>query len=137
MATERVATEKRVLTPTIGRLLFGLMLQQNDIEHWLDRKIANGKEDQAVSVNDWLIGQALSVYGAVREASFLLAKRCETEVAMAIENATALLKQVIDHLKYNEQDLEEARELYVRLMEFESDLILTVARCTGIQLFEG
>jgi len=137
VATERVATEKRVLTPTIGRLLFGLMLQQNDIEHWLDRKIANGKEDQAVSVNDWLIGQALSVYGAVREASFLLAKRCETEVAMAIENATALLKQVIDHLKYNEQDLEEARELYVRLMEFESDLILTVARCTGIQLFEG
>ena len=137
MTTERVATEHRVLTPTIGRLFFGLTLQQNDIETWLERKITDGKEDQAVSVNVWLIGEALSVYGAVREASFLLAKRCETEVAMAIDNATALLKQVIDHLKHNEQDLEEARELYVRLMELESDVILKVARCTGISLFEG
>jgi len=133
----KVATEQRVLTPTIGRLMFGLTLRQYDIEHWLDRKVANGKEDQAVSVNNWLIGEALSVYGAVREASFLLAKRCEGEVATAIDNATALLKQVIDHLQHNEQDVEEARELYVRLMEFESEIILKVARCTGIPLFEG
>lgn len=132
-----MATEQRVLTPTIGRLLFGLTLRQFDIENWLDRKMADGKEDQAVSVNNWLIGEALSVYGAVREASFLLAKRCEGEVATAIEKATALLRQVVDHLQHNEQDVEEARELYTRLMEFESEVFLLVSNCTGILLFEG
>jgi len=132
-----MVTEQRVLTPTIGRLLFGLTLRQFDIENWLDRKMANGKEDQAVSVNNWLIGEALSVYGAVREASFLLAKRCEGEVARAIEDATALLRQVVDHLQHSEQDVEEARELYTRLMEFESEVFLLASRCTGIPLFEG
>ncbi len=137
MKTVKVATEQRVLTPTIGRFLFGLTLEQYNIEHWLDRKMANGKEDQAVSVNNWLIGEALSVYGAVREASFLLAKRCEGEVATAIDDATALLRQVIDHLEHNEQDVEEARDLYTRLIEFESEVFLLVSRCTGISLFEG
>jgi len=133
-----VATEKRALTPSVGGLSFGLTLAQYDIQNWLDKKMSNDQEeDQAVRINNWLIAEALSVYGVVREASFLLAKRCEGDVVQMINDAKALLRQIVDHLEYNERDVDEARDLYVRLTELESDVILTVAKCTGISIFDG
>jgi len=133
-----VTTEGRALTPRVGGLSFGLTLAQYDLQSWLNKKMASdSEEDQAVRINNWLITEALSVYGAVREASFLLAKTCEGDTVHMINDAKSLLRQVVDHLEHNEQDVDEARELYTRLMELESDVILTVAKCTGITLFEG
>jgi hypothetical protein len=133
-----VTTEGRALTPRVGGLSFGLTLAQYDLQSWLNKKIANdSEEDQAVRINNWLITEALSAYGAVREASFLLAKTCEGDTVHMINDAKSLLRQVVDHLEHNEQDVNEARELYERLMELESDVILTVARCTGITVFDG
>ena len=133
-----MTTEGRALTPRVGGLSFGLTLAQYDLQSWLNKKMANdSEEDQAVRINNWLITEALSVYGAVREASFLLAKTCEGDTVHMINDAKSLLRQVVDHLEHNEQDVDEARELYTRLMELESDVILTVAKCTGITLFEG
>lgn len=133
-----MTTEGRALTPRVGGLSFGLTLAQYDLQSWLDKKMANdSEEDQAVRINNWLITEALSVYGAVREASFLIAKTCEGDTVHMINDAKSLLRQVVDHLEHNEQDVNEARELYERLMELESDTILTVARCTGISVFDG
>jgi len=133
-----MTTEGRALTPRTGGLSFGLTLAQYDLQNWLNKKMANGQEeDQAVRINNWLVTEALSAYGAVREATFLLAKTCEGDVAHMINAAKSLLRQVVDHLEHNEQDVDEARELYTKLMELESDVILTVARCTGISVFES
>jgi hypothetical protein len=131
-------TEERILTPATGRLLMGLTLEQHDIEMWLNRKMAQGQEaDQATRINNWLITEALSVYGVIRGATFLLAKRCERNVELALANGKVLLKRVLDHLEHNEQDLEEARELYEKLVELEGAVILMMSRCVGIEVVPG
>ncbi len=123
--------EQRVLTPSTGRLLMGLTLQQYDIQQWLDKKMANG-QDQATRINNWLITEALSVYGVIRGATFLLARKCERNVESALANGKLLLRRVVDHLEHNEQDIEEARDLYDKLVELEGAVILMMGRCTGI-----
>jgi hypothetical protein len=129
--------EERILTPATGRMLFSLTLQQHDIELYLNRRMSNGQEDQATRINNWLIVEALSVYGLVRGATFLLAKKCERNVQLAIGNARVLFKWVIEHLEQSPQDIERARELHDKLVELEGAVILMMARCTGISLFEG
>jgi hypothetical protein len=129
--------EERILTPSTGRLMMGLTLEQYDIQQYLDKKMANGQDNQAIRINNWLIAEALSVYGTVRGATFLLARKCERNVELALANAKVLLKRVLDHLEHNEQDLEEARELYEKLVELEGATILMMGRCTGIEVVPG
>ena len=130
--------EERVLTPSTGRLLFGLTLEQYDIQNWLDKKMADGQEaDQATRINNWLITEALSVYGTVRGATFLLARKCERNVELALANAKVLLKRVLDHLEHNERDIEEARDLYGKLVDLEGAVMLMMGRCTGIEVVPG
>lgn len=128
---------ERVLTPSTGRLMMGLTLEQYDIQQWLDKKMANGQESQATRINNWLIAEALSVYGTVRGASFLLARKCERNVELALANAKVLLKRVVEHLEHNEEDVNEARELYDKLVELEGAVILMMGRCTGIEVIPG
>jgi len=131
-------TEGRVLTPSTGRLMMGLMLEQYDIQQWLDKKMANGQEaDQATRINNWLITEALSVYGVIRGATFLLARKCERNVELALAKGKVLLKRVVDHLEHNEQDIDEARDLYDKLVELEGAVILMMGRCTGIEVVPG
>jgi len=39
-------TEGRVLTPSTGRLMMGLTLEQYDIQQYLDKKMADGQDNQ-------------------------------------------------------------------------------------------
>jgi len=78
--------EERILTPATGRMLFGLTLQQHDIELYLNRRMSNGQEDMATRINNWLIVEALTAYGIVRGATFLLAKKCERNVQLQLKD---------------------------------------------------
>lgn len=129
--------EERILTPGTGRMLFGLTLQQWDIEQWLNRKMANGQDDEATRINNWLIVEALTAYGIVRGATFLLAKKCERNVQLALGNARVLFKWVIEHLQQSPQDIDRARELHDKLVELEGAVILMMSRCTGIPVVPG
>jgi len=129
--------EERILTPATGRMLFSLTLQQWDIEQYLNRKMASGPEDQATRINNWLITEALTAYGIVRGATFLLAKKCERNVQLAIGNARVLFKWVIEHLQQSPQDIDRARELHDKLVELEGAVILMMSRCTGIPVVPG
>ncbi len=99
--------------------------------------MASGPEDTATRINDWLIVEALTVYGVVRGATFLLARKCERNVQLAIGNARVLFKWVIEHLQQNPQDLDRARELHDKLVELEGAVILMMSRCTGIPVVPG
>jgi len=129
--------EERILTPATGRMLFGLTLQQHDIELYLNRRMSNGQEDMATRINNWLIVEALTAYGIVRGATFLLAKKCERNVQLALGNARVLFKWVIEHLQQSPQDIDRARELHDKLVELEGAVILMMSRCTGIQVVPG
>jgi len=127
--------EERILTPATGRMLFSLTLQQWEIEQYLNRRM--GQDDEATRLNNWLIVEALSAYGMVRGATFLLAKKCERNVELAIGNARVLFKWVIEHLKESPQDVDRARELHDKLVELEGAVILMMSRCTGIPVVPG
>lgn len=129
--------EERVLTPATGRMLFGLTLQREDLEHYLNRRMSNGQEDMATRINNWLIAEAFTAYGLVRGATFLLAKKCERNVQLALGNARVLFKWVIEHLQQSPQDIDRARELHDKLVELEGAVILMMSRCTGIQVVPG
>ena len=128
---------ERILTPAIGRELFGLTLQQHDIELYLNRRMSNGQEDMATRINNWLIVEALNLYGMVRGATFLLAKKCERNVELALGNARVLFKWVIEHLEQSPQDIDRARELHDKIVELEGAVILMMSRCTGIPVVPG
>jgi hypothetical protein len=129
--------EERILTPVTGRQLFALTLQQYEIQQYLNRRMASGPEDQATRINNWLIVEALTAYGMVRGATFLLAKRCERNVQLALGNARVLFKWVIEHLQQSPQDIDRARELHDKLVELEGAVILMMSRCTGIEVVPG
>jgi len=130
-------TEEQVLTPATDKLLSGLTLQQHDIELYLNHKMASGQEDMATRINNWLIVEALNTYGIVRGATFLLAKKCERNVQLALGNARVLFKWIIEHLQQSPQELDRARELHDELVELEGAVILMMSRCTGIPVVPG
>ncbi len=73
--------------------------------------MSNGQEDMATRINNWLIAEALTAYGIVRGATFLLAKKCERNVQLALGNARVLFKWVIEHLQQSPQDIDRAPEV--------------------------
>jgi len=126
--------EQRILPPEIGQVLFHVTLRQYDIEQYLNKKMVNGSNDTETRVNNWLTVHALSLYGVVRTVAFLLGRKCVRESQMAITNAGALLRQVVDYLTTDGKDLERARELYDKVTELEAAIYLMMSRCTGIPI---
>ena len=126
--------EQRILPPEIGQVLFHVTLRQYDIEQYLNKKMVNGSNDTETRVNNWLTVHALSLYGVVRTVAFLLGRKCVRESQMAITNAGALLRQVVDYLTNDGRDLDRARELYDKVTELEAAIYLMMSRCTGIPI---
>jgi hypothetical protein len=129
-----MAEEQRILPPEIGQVLFHVTLRQYDIEQYLNKKMVNGSNDTETRVNNWLTVHALSLYGVVRTVAFLLGRKCTREAQMAITNAGALLRQVVDYLTTDGKDLDRARELYDDVTELEAAIYLMMSRCTGIPI---
>jgi hypothetical protein len=126
--------EERILPPEISQVLFHVTIKQYEIQLYLDNKMRKGSNDTETRVNNWLTVHALSLYGVVRTVAFLLGRKCVREAQMAITNAGALLRQVVDYLTTDGKDLDRARELYDKVTELEAAIYLMMSRCTGIPI---